>query len=113
MVVNLKIIESKDSLKLKDSNNKTLAEIFLNEYISKEDAESFLNDIKKQINIKQASEIQEKIKEVDERMQKCNYQLDELYKLYDECDDKFEKELIFAEIRSIEILNTIIIDKND
>ena len=113
MVVNLKIIESKDSLKLKDSNNKTLAEIFLNEYISKEDAESFLNDIKRQINIKQASEIQEKIKEVDERMQKCNYQLDELYKLYDECDDKFEKELIFAEIRSIEILNTIIIDKND
>ena len=113
MSQNLKIIESKDSLKLKDSNNKTLAEIFLNEYISKEDAESFLNDIKKQINIKQASEIQEKIKEVDERMQKCNYQLDELYKLYDECDDKFEKELIFAEIRSIEILNTIIIDKND
>lgn len=113
MSQNLKIIESKDSLKLKDSNNKTLAEIFLNEYISKEDAESFLNDIKKQINIKQASEIQEKIKEVDERMQKCNYQLDELYKLYDECDDKFQKELIFAEIRSIEILNTIIIDKND
>ena len=113
MSQNLKIIESKDSLKLKDSNNKTLAEIFLNEYILKEDAESFLNDIKRQINIKQASEIQEKIKEVDERMQKCNYQLDELYKLYDECDDKFEKELIFAEIRSIEILNTIIIDKND
>lgn len=113
MSQNLKIIESKDSLKLKDSNNKTLAEIFLNEYISKEDAESFLNDIKKQINIKQVSEIQEKIKEVDERMQKCNYQLDELYKLYDECDDKFQKELIFAEIRSIEILNTIIIDKND
>ena len=113
MSQNLKIMESKDSLKLKDSNNKTLAEIFLNEYISKEDAESFLNDIKKQINIKQASEIQEKIKEVDERMQKCNYQLDELYKLYDECDDKFQKELIFAEIRSIEILNTIIIDKND
>lgn len=113
MSQNLKIIESKDSLKLNDSNNKTLAEIFLNEYISKEDAESFLNGIKKQINIKQASEIQEKIKEVDERMQKCNYQLDELYKLYDECDDKFEKELIFAEIRSIEILNTIIIDKND
>ena len=46
-------------------------------------------------------------------MQKCNYQLDELYKLYDECEDKFEKELIFAEIRSIEILDTIVIDKND
>ena len=52
MSQNLKIIESKDSLKLNDSNNKTLAEIFLNEYISKEDAESFLNGIKKQINIK-------------------------------------------------------------
>ena len=30
---NLEIIESKDSLKLKDSNN-TLAEIYLNEFIS-------------------------------------------------------------------------------
>ena len=113
MTQNLKIIESKESLKLKDSNNITIAEIFINEYFSKEDAESFLNDIKKQINIKQASEIQEKIKKVDEKMQKCNYQLDELYKLYDESKDKFEKELIFAEIRSIEILDSIIIDKKD
>ena len=91
MSKNLEIIESKDSLILKDSNN-TLAEIYLNEFVSKEDAESFLNDIK---------------------MQKCNYDLEELYKLYESKEDKFEKGLIYAEIRSIEILNTIKIESKD
>ena len=52
-------------------------------------------------------EIIEKMKEVDEKMQKVNYDLDELKKLYDSADDKLEKQLIYAEIRSIEILNTI------
>lgn len=112
MAQNLKILESEDSIELKDSN-KTIAEIYLNEYMSKEDAESFLNDIKKHINIKQANEMQKKMQKVDEMMQKCNYQLEELYKLYDACEDKFEKELIYAEIRSIEILNTIKIENLD
>ena len=113
MAQNFKTLESKDSLKLKGSDNKTIAKISLNEYISKEDAESFLNDIKKHINIKQANEMQEKMQRIDELMQKCDYQLEELYKLYDSCDDKFEKELIYAEIRSIEILNTIKIENLD
>ena len=112
MMLNLKIFELNDSLKLKNSN-KTIAEISLNEYMSKEDAESFLNDIKKHINIKQANVMQEKMKKVDEMMQKCGYQLEELYKLYDACEDKFEKELIYAEIRSIEILNTIKVENLD
>ena len=114
MPQNLEIIQSKDNLSLKDIiNNKTIAEIYLNEYISKNDAESFLNDIKKHINIKQANEMQKKMQKVDEMMQKCNYQLEELYKLYDACEDKFEKELLYAEIRSIEILNTIKIENLD
>ena len=111
---NLEIIESNGILSLKDTiNNKIMAEISLNDYMPKEDAESFLNDIKKHINIKQANEIQEKMQKVDELMQKCGYQLEELYKLYGSCDDKFEKELIYAEIRSIEILNTIKIENLD
>lgn len=114
MAQNFEIIESNDNLSLKDTiNNKAIAEISLNEFISKEDAESFLNDIKKHINIKQANEMQEKMQKVDEMMQKCGYQLEELYKLYDACEDKFEKELIYAEIRSIEILNTIKVENLD
>ena len=114
MAQNIEIIESKNTLSLKDTiNNKTIAEISLNGYMSKEDAESFLNDIKKHINIKQANVMQEKMKKVDEMMQKCDYQLEKLYKLYDSCEDKFEKELIYAEIRSIEILNTIKVENLD
>lgn len=64
MSKNLEIIESKDSLILKDSNN-TLAEIYLNEFMSKEDAQSFLKEIKKHINQKQGNSIQEKMKKVD------------------------------------------------
>ena len=55
-------------------------------------------------------EIIEKMKMVDEKMQKCNYELDKLRELYNSTDDKLEKQLIYAEIRSIEILNTIKID---
>ena len=58
-------------------------------------------------------EILEKMKKVDEEMRKCNYDLDKLKELYDNTEDKFEKQLLFAEIRSIEISNSIIIDKND
>ena len=113
MAQNLEIIESNNILSLKDTiNNNIVAEISLNEYMSKKDAKSFLNDIKKHINIKQANVMQEKMKKVDEMMQKCDYQLAELYKLYDACEDKFEKELSYAEIRSIEILNTIKIEKS-
>ena len=54
-----------------------------------------------------------KMKKVDQEMQKCNYDLEELYKLYGSKEDKFEKELIYAEIRSIEILNTIKIESKD
>ena len=57
--------------------------------------------------------ILEKMKKVDEEMQKCGYDLDKLKELYDNTEDKFERQLIYAEIRSIEILNTIVIDKND
>ena len=56
--------------------------------------------------------IMEKMKKVDEEMQKCGYDLDRLKELYDSTDDKFERQLIYAEIRSIEILNTIQIDAN-
>ena len=56
--------------------------------------------------------IMEKMKKVDEEMQKCGYDLDKLKELYDNTDDKFERQLIYAEIRSIEILNTIQIDAN-
>lgn len=55
-------------------------------------------------------QIMEKMKIIDEKMQKVEYDIDALYKLYDESDDKFERALIYAEIRSIEILNTIIIE---
>ena len=54
----------------------------------------------------------EKMKKVDEEMQKCGYDLDRLKELYESTDDKFEKQLIYAEIRSIEILNSIHIDAN-
>ena len=56
--------------------------------------------------------IMEKMKKVDEEMQKCGYDLDRLKELYESTDDKFEKQLIYAEIRSIEILNSIHIDAN-
>ena len=56
--------------------------------------------------------IMEKMKKVDEEMQKCGYDLDRLKELYENTDDKFEKQLIYAEIRSIEILNSIHIDAN-
>lgn len=58
-------------------------------------------------------EILEKMKKVDEEMQKCNYDLDMLKELYEKTEDKFERQLIYAEIRSIEILDSIVIDKND
>ncbi len=58
-------------------------------------------------------EIVEKMKKVDEAMQKVGYDLDELKKMHDATDDKLEKQLIYSEIRSIEILNTIIIDKSE
>ena len=54
----------------------------------------------------------EKMKKVDEEMQKCGYDLDRLKELYENTDDKFERQLIYAEIRSIEILNSIQIDAN-
>ena len=54
----------------------------------------------------------EKMKKVDEEMQKCGYDLDKLIELYENTDDRFEKQLIYAEIRSIEILNSIQIDAN-
>jgi hypothetical protein len=38
--------------------------------------------------------------------------LDRLKELYEKTEDKFEKQLLFAEIRSIEISNSIIIDRN-
>ena len=113
MTQTLEIIESKDCLELKDTtSNKIIAKIYLNEYVSKKDAEKFLKDIMNHINKNQASSMQEKMKKVDQEMQQCNYDLEELYKLYDSKEDKFEKELIYAEIRSIEILNTIKIDSN-
>ncbi len=56
--------------------------------------------------------LMEKMKKVDEEMQKCGYDLDRLKELYESTDDKFEKQLIYAEIRSIEILNSIHIDAN-
>ena len=56
-------------------------------------------------------EVLEKMKKVDEAMQKCNYDLDRLKELYENSDDKFEKQLLFAEIRSIEISNSIMIDR--
>ena len=59
------------------------------------------------------SEIMEKMKRIDEEMQKCNYDLDKLKELYDKTEDKFERQMIYAEIRSIEISNMIIVDKND
>ncbi|MBR6024820.1 MAG: hypothetical protein IK044_07720, partial [Methanobrevibacter sp.] len=58
-------------------------------------------------------EILEKMKKLDEVMQKCNYDLDMLKELYEKTEDKFERQLLFAEIRSIEISNSIMIDKND
>lgn len=58
-------------------------------------------------------EIMEKMKKVDEAMQKVGYDLDALKKLYESTNDKLEKQFIYSEIRSIEILNTIIIDKNE
>ena len=58
-------------------------------------------------------EIMEKMKKVDEAMQKVSYDLEELKKLHDSTDDEFEKQLIYSEIRSIEILNTILIDNNE
>lgn len=54
----------------------------------------------------------EKMKKVDEEMQKCGYDLDRLKELYENTEDKFERQLIYAEIRSIEILNSIQIDAN-
>ena len=54
----------------------------------------------------------EKMKKVDEEMQKCGYDLDRLKELYENTDDRFERQLIYAEIRSIEILNSIRIDAN-
>ena len=56
-------------------------------------------------------EILEKMKKLDEEMGKCNYDLDRLKELYEKTEDKFEKQLLFAEIRSIEISNSIIIDR--
>lgn len=56
--------------------------------------------------------LMEKMKKVDEEMQKCGYDLDKLKEMYENTDDKFEKDLIYAEIRSIEILNSIQIDAN-
>lgn len=68
-----------------------------------------VNYLKESMN----SQIMEKMKKVDEAMQKVGYDLDALKKLYESTDDKLEKQFIYSEIRSIEILNTIIIDKNE
>ncbi len=59
------------------------------------------------------NQIIERMKKIDEEMQKCNYDLDKLKELYELTEDKFERQLIYAEIRSIEISNMIVIDKND
>ena len=68
-----------------------------------------VNYLKKTMN----REIMEKMKRIDEEMQKCNYDLDKLRELYERTEDKFERQMIYAEIRSIEISNMIVIDKND
>lgn len=68
-----------------------------------------VNYLKESMN----SQIMEKMKKVDEAMQKVGYDLDALKKLYESTDDKLEKQFIYSEIRSIEILNTIIIDKKE
>ena len=113
MTQNLEIIKSKDSFRLIDiKSHKIIAEIFFIDYISECDAKKFLEDVKKHIKVKQANTMQEKMKKVDEEMQKCGYDLDRLKELYESTDDKFEKQLIYAEIRSIEILNSIHIDAN-
>ena len=60
---NLKIIESKECLELKDTtSNKIIAKIYLNDYVSKKDAEKFLKDIMDHINKNQVSSMQEKMK---------------------------------------------------
>lgn len=59
------------------------------------------------------AEIMEIMKRTDEKMKACNYDLDKLKELYDNSEDDLEKQLIFAEIRSIEISNTIEIDNNE
>ena len=108
---NLEIVESTDCISLKDVNtNQIMAKIYINEYVSKKDAMAFIKDIKKHIKVKQTNTMQEKMKKVDEEMQKCGYDLDRLKELYESTDDKFERQLIYAEIRSIEILNSIQID---
>ncbi|MBQ9025593.1 MAG: (deoxy)nucleoside triphosphate pyrophosphohydrolase [Methanobrevibacter sp.] len=48
-----------------------------------------------------------------EKIQKCNNDLDKLNELYENTEDRFERQLIYAEMRSIEISNMIVIDKND
>ena len=53
------------------------------------------------------------MKRIDEEMQKCNYDLDKLKELYEKTEDKFERQMIYAEIRSIEISNMIMVEKND
>ena len=68
-----------------------------------------VNYLKKTMN----REIMERMKRIDEEMQKCNYDLDKLKELYERTEDKFERQMIYAEIRSIEISNMIVIDKND
>ena len=68
-----------------------------------------VNYLKKTMN----REIMERMKRIDEEMQKCNYDLDKLRELYERTEDKFERQMIYAEIRSIEISNMIVIDKND
>ena len=71
------------------------------------DAVSYLKEIMFE------SEIMEKMKRIDEEMQKCNYDLDKLKELYEKTEDKFERQMIYAEIRSIEISNMIMVEKND
>ena len=110
---NLEIIESTECISLKEVNtDQIIAKIYINDYVSKDDAITFIHDIEKHIKVKQANTMQEKMKKVDEEMQKCGYDLDRLKELYESTDDKFEKQLIYAEIRSIEILKSIHIDAN-
>ena len=89
-------------------------------WLSKEDLDSVnwipadiaaVNYLKESMNTNE--ELLEIMKSTDEKMQKVGYDLNELKRLYESAEDKFEKQLIYSEIRSIEILNTIVIDKNE
>ena len=100
--------------KLSDKQKKEIVAMFVETQNKSAVARKFGVSVTTVANIINAEvEILEKMKKVDEEMRKCNYDLDKLKDLYDNTEEKKEKQLLFAEIRSIEISNSIIIDKND